>query len=61
MTSVQKCLTGIVIWPWKTKRIDPGEVGVLLKRLMIERAVVQEVMIGLAKHGLGQEMGRAYS
>ncbi len=45
---------------WRTKCIiDPGEVGVL-KRL-IKPAVVQEVMIGLAEHDLGQEMGRAYS
>lgn len=44
---------------WRTKCIDPGEVGVL-KRL-IKPAVVQEVMIGLAERDLGQEMGRAYS
>lgn len=44
---------------WKTKCIDTGEVGVL-KRL-IKPAVVQEVMIGLAEHDLGQEMGTAYS
>lgn len=44
---------------WRTKCNVPGEVGVL-KRL-IKPAVVQEVMIGLAEHDLGQEMGRAYS
>lgn len=44
---------------WRTKCIDPGEVGVL-KRL-VKPAVVQEVMIGLAEHDLGHEMGRPYS
>lgn len=32
----------------------------MLKRL-IKPAVVQEVMIGLAEHDLGQEMGTGYS
>lgn len=44
---------------WRTKCIDPEEVGVL-KRL-VKPTVVQEVMIGLAEHDLGQEMGKAYS
>ena len=44
---------------WKTKCIDPEGVGVL-KRL-VKPTVVQEVMIGLAEHDLGQEMGKAFS
>lgn len=32
----------------------------MLKRL-VKPAIVQEVITGLAKHDLGQEMGRTYS
>ena len=44
---------------WRTKCINPKEVGAL-KRL-VKSTVVQEIMICLAEHDLGQEMGEAYS
>lgn len=44
---------------WRTKSINPEEVGAL-KRL-VKPTVVQEIMIGLAEHDLGQEMGEAFS